>query len=160
MSEGIDFVIARLLPDDARFSDLEQLAKSILNQDRYLTHVQPHASESHILGAFLEGRAVGFLRFVIQPIGAEEGRTPILSGGSPIIEAYVEAFGVDPGIRRQGIGSALQANAIASARQAGCYQIRSQSPVTSQENYALKLAAGYVLHPSDRHDSYYFILKL
>jgi hypothetical protein len=28
------------------------------------------------------------------------------------------------------------------------------------ENYALKLAAGYVLHPSHENDSYYFLKKL
>jgi hypothetical protein len=31
--------------------------------------------------------------------------------------------------------------------------MRSRSPVTSGENYALKIAAGYVLHPSDENDS-------
>ena len=34
------------------------------------------------------------------------------------------------------------------------------SPVTSTENYALKIAAGYVLHPSHENDSYYFLLRL
>ncbi len=38
--------------------------------------------------------------------------------------------------------------------------MRSRSPVTSTENYALKLAAGYVLTPSEQNDSYYFLLKL
>ncbi len=40
------------------------------------------------------------------------------------------------------------------------YQMRSRSPVTSTENYALKIAAGYVLHPSRQNDSYYFLLRL
>jgi len=35
-----------------------------------------------------------------------------------------------------------------------------QPPVTSVENYALKLAAGYVLHPSRGNDSYYFLMRL
>jgi hypothetical protein len=38
--------------------------------------------------------------------------------------------------------------------------MRSRSPITSTENYALKLAAGYVLSPSEQNDSYYFLLKL
>jgi hypothetical protein len=38
--------------------------------------------------------------------------------------------------------------------------MRSRSPVTSVENYALKLAAGYVVQPSAENDSYYFILRL
>jgi hypothetical protein len=33
-------------------------------------------------------------------------------------------------------------------------------PGDSTENYALKIAAGYVLHPSRQNDSYYFLLRL
>ena len=36
------------------------------------------------------------------------------------------------------------------------HQMRSRSPVTCPENYALKIAAGYVLHASHENDSYYF----
>jgi hypothetical protein len=32
--------------------------------------------------------------------------------------------------------------------------------VTSVENYALKITAGYVLHPSNENDSYYFLRRL
>jgi hypothetical protein len=42
----------------------------------------------------------------------------------------------------------------------GCYQMRSRSPITSTENYALKLNAGHVLHPSEQNDSYYVLLAL
>jgi hypothetical protein len=45
-------------------------------------------------------------------------------------------------------------------RTAGCYQMRSRSPVASAENHALKIAAGYALHPSRQNDSYYFLLRL
>jgi hypothetical protein len=38
--------------------------------------------------------------------------------------------------------------------------MRTRSPITSSENYALKLAAGYVLTPSEENDSYYFLLRL
>jgi hypothetical protein len=38
--------------------------------------------------------------------------------------------------------------------------MRSRSPVISIENYALKIKAGYVLHPSRENDSYYFLLRL
>ena len=38
--------------------------------------------------------------------------------------------------------------------------MRSRSPVTSTENYTLKIEAGYTLHPSDENDSYYFLLAL
>lgn len=152
----IDF----LLPKDSRLLEVGNLASSVLDQDRYLWQDHPHSLESHIVAAFVHGRAVGFLRFLVQVVGSEEGRTPIEQNGAEIIEAYVEAFGVDPGFRRRGIGLALQKRAIDYARDADCYQIRSQSPVTSRENYALKLAAGYAIHPSPNIDSYYFILKI
>lgn len=67
---------------------------------------------------------------------------------------------MDPGLRRLGIGSALQTAAIQRCRAAGCYQMRSRSPTTSTENYTLKIEAGYVLSPSEQNDSYYFLLKL
>ena len=116
--------------------------------------------ESQVLGAFdADGRCVGFLRFLVQVVGREEGghratrRWPAAGG-------FVEAFGVDPQVRRQGVGTALQEHAIDQCRAAGCWQMRSRSPATSKENYALKLAAGYVFMPSEQNDSYYFLLKL
>jgi GNAT superfamily N-acetyltransferase len=113
-----------------------------------------------VLGAFQGARCVGFLRYVIQVIGAEERRPAVSYNGRTLREGYVEAFGVDPRLRRRGIGTALQQEAARRCRTAGCYQMRSRSPVTSTENYALKLAAGYVLHPSPENDSYYFITRL
>jgi hypothetical protein len=56
--------------------------------------------------------------------------------------------------------TALQQHAARRCRTADCCQMRSRSPVTSTENYALKIAAGYVLHPSHENDSYYFLLHL
>lgn len=32
--------------------------------------------------------------------------------------------------------------------------------MSSSENYAMKLASGYVLHPSHENDSYYFLRTL
>ena len=133
---------------------------SILEQDRYLVRNYSHAVASCVLAAFEGDACLGFLRFLIQVIGSEEGRPPVLRGGSPLTEGFVEAFGVDPAARRRGIGSALQARAIDHCRAEGCYQMRSRSPVTSTENYALKIAGGYVLSPSEQNDSYYFLLKL
>jgi GNAT superfamily N-acetyltransferase len=146
--------------DDDRFDAVLRLASSILEQDRYLVRDYPHALESHVLAAFFRDACAGFLRLLVQVIGSEEGRPPVLHQGTPLTEGFVEAFGVAPSARRRGIGTALQATAIEHSRSAGCWQMRSRSPVTSVENYALKLAAGYALHPSEQNDSYYFVLKL
>jgi len=152
--------IIELDASDARFGRVLSLAAAILHQDRYLDREHPHASESHVLAAFDAEKCVGFLRYLVQVIGAEEGRPPVLRSGALLTEGYVEAFGVDPALRRHGIGSTLQATAIRRCRAAGCHQMRSRSPTTSTENYALKIETGYVLTPSEQNNSYYFLLKL
>jgi GNAT superfamily N-acetyltransferase len=147
-------------PGHPRWENVLELADRVLDQRRYLVKELPHVDESHVLGAFDDGRCIGFLRFTVQVIGAEEGRPPVTHDGVRLREGFVEAFGVDPDERRHGIGSALQQGAIDHAKAAGCWQMRSRSPITSTENYALKLAAGYVLMPSEENDSYYFLLRL
>jgi GNAT superfamily N-acetyltransferase len=144
----------------ADFEQVLALAARVLAQDRHLLSSVPGVQESRVLGAFDGIRCAGFLRYLIQVVGAEAGRPAVIHHGEPLKEGYVEAFGVDPRLRRRGIGTALQQHAARQCQIAGCYQMRSRSPVTSTENYALKIAAGYVLHPSNEHDSYYFLLRL
>jgi GNAT superfamily N-acetyltransferase len=152
--------VAEVPPGTEQFDGVLQLASRVLAQDRDLTSVFPAAQESRVLAAFQGGRCAGFLRYLIQVIGAEEGRPAVTYNGTLLKEGYVEAFGVDPELRRHGVGTALQEHAKQQCRLAGCFQMRSRSPVTSVENYALKLAAGYVLHPSRENDSYYFLVRL
>ena len=152
--------VTEVQPATARFDAILSLAARVLAQDRHLTSGFPAAQESHVLGAFNGSRCAGFLRYLIQVIGAEEGRPAVMHNGAPLREGFVEAFGVDPQLRRRGIGTALQQHAARQCHRAGCYQMRSRSPVTSAENYALKIAAGYVLHPSRDNDSYYFLRRL
>ena len=152
--------VAEVHPGTAQFDGVLGLAARVLAQDRHLTSHLSAAQESHVVAAFDGSRCVGFLRYVIRVIGAEEGRPAVMHHGAPLKEGFVEAFGVDPQLRRRGIGTALQRHAARLCRDAGCYQMRSRSPVTSAENYALKVAAGYVLHPSHENDSYYFLLRL
>lgn len=133
----------------------------LLGQARFIPVREAYADQSILLGGFRQGACVGFLRFLVQVIGRDRQRTPILdSAGRLLREGYVEAFGVLPPDRRLGIGRALQEHAIARCRALGCYQIRSRSPVTSVENYALKLKMGYGIHPSGENDSNYFIKTL
>ncbi len=131
-----------------------------LDQSSYVAKTETHIDDSILLGAFIDNRCVGFLRLLIQRIGSDEGRPPIMHAGEPLREGYVMAFAVVPQHRRQGIGQSLQERAIDLCQQRGCYQIRSRSPITSHENYALKLKMGYALHPSAENDSYYFIKTL
>lgn len=141
------------------YRDLLRVADQ-LAQARYIPVREAHIDESILLGAFVAERCVGFLRCVIQVIGSDCGRPPIIHAGRVLREGYVEALGVAPAYRRQGIGQRMQAQAAVLCRQRGCYQMRSRSPITSQENYALKLKMGYAIHPSAENDSYYFIMTL
>ncbi len=143
-----------------RFKAVLSLADAVLDQRRHIVSAIEMASEDRVLGAFDGDRCLGFLRFYVQVVGSEEGRPPVIHKSSPLTEGFVEAFGVDPDARRRGIGSALQRTAQELCRALGCYQIRSRSPLSSTENYAMKLAAGYALHPSHENDSYYFLKKL
>ena len=95
----------------AAFEEVRILAARVLAQDRYLVSRVPQAQESHVLGAFDGTRCAGFLRYLIQVIGAEAGRPAVIHNGEPLREGYVEAFGVDPQRRRRGIGTALQQRA-------------------------------------------------
>jgi GNAT superfamily N-acetyltransferase len=157
---GLRVQVREVQPGTADFEQVLALAALVLAQDRYLVSSVPGVQESHVLGAFDRTRCAGFLRYLIQVIGAEGGKPSVLHHGEPLREGYVEAFGVDPQLRRRGVGTALQQHAARQCRIAGCWQMRSRSPVTSAENYALKIAAGYVLHPSHENDSYYFLLRL
>lgn len=154
---NVDIVEVRENTDAYR--DLLAVAVQI-DQARYVPVKETHIQESLLLGAFVEYECVGFLRVLVQIIGSDEGRPPIKDAGEPLREGYVMAFAVVPHYRRQSIGQQLQERAITLCHQRGCYQIRSRSPITSYENYALKLKMGYAIHPSDKNDSYYFIKTL
>jgi GNAT superfamily N-acetyltransferase len=147
-------------PSTAAYDVVLQLAE-VLDQKRYVVREYPHAKQRIMLGAFDDvDRPVGFLFTLVQVLGEEEGRSPVVLNGKVLLESYVEAFGVLPELRRMGIGQALQETAIQIASALGCYQIRSRTPFSARENYALKLKMGYAIHPSNENDSYYFIRKL
>jgi GNAT superfamily N-acetyltransferase len=110
---GLPVQVKGVQPGTAGFELVLALAARVLAQDRYLTWHFPDALESHVLGA-------------------EAGRPAVIYNGESLKEGYVEAFGVDPQLRRRGIGTALQQHAARQCRIAGCYQMRSRSP--SHEN--------------------------
>jgi GNAT superfamily N-acetyltransferase len=155
----MDVEVVEVQENTAAYANLLLVADQ-LNQAKYIARQEEHIQASILLGAFMENRCIGFLRFIVQVIGSDQGRPPIMQAGHALMEGYVEAFAVIPEYRRQGVGQTMQNRAIALCKQRGCYQIRSRSPITSQENYALKLKMGYAIHPSHENDSYYFIKTL
>ncbi|MGH9122457.1 MAG: GNAT family N-acetyltransferase [Acidimicrobiales bacterium] len=108
---GQEVILREVTPGSDGFEAVLALADQVLAQRRYIVSVIPSAGESHVLGAFDDTGCVGFLRYYVQVIGAEEGRPPVVRQGAPLREGFVEALGVAPGARRRGIGSALQAKA-------------------------------------------------
>src|SRR6185436_6771878 len=80
---------------------------------------------SHLLVARRAQALVGFLRFVIQPIGPDADCPPIQFKGGNLLEAKVLAFAVDKAYQRRGIGRQLQETLIQRAQALGCHQIRS-----------------------------------
>lgn len=97
-----------------------------------------------LLIALFDDRVVGFLRFGVQPIGAEEGQ-PSLG----VTEAKIHAFAVRPEARRQGAGTALQRAAIDLARTLGCHQLASHTGYANADNVRLKLALGFCAAPDE-----------
>jgi len=153
----VQVIISEVQESTNPYRDLLDIAEQ-LNQSKYIAVREDYIDESILLGAFRAERCVGFLRFNIAIIGRDVRRPPIRdAAGQPLREGFVEAFGVVPNARRQGIGQRLQEHAIHLCSQRGCYQIRSRSPITSHENYALKLKMGYAIQPSADNDSYFFI---
>lgn len=153
-------VISEVEPNTARCAELLATAGR-LNQAKYVTREAPHADEVILLGAFHEQRCLGFLLCLVQVIGREEGRPALRdAAGTVLREGYVNAFGVLEEHRRRGLGRSLQERAVRLCIERECYQIRSRSPITSTENYSLKLSLGYAIQPSTENDSYYFIRTL
>ena len=62
-------------PGTAHFEQVLILAARVLAQDRYLSSRVPQALESHVLAAFDGTCCTGFLRYLLQVIGAEEGES-------------------------------------------------------------------------------------
>jgi GNAT superfamily N-acetyltransferase len=145
-----------------RWNDLLRLVDD-LQQTAWVAFAAPFHQSSHMLVATRGQIIAGFLRFVIQEIGADEDRPPVTLAERPLTEAKVLAFAVVPALRRHGIGRALQGAALDHARRLGCYQVRSHSGGGNSANHQLKLAMGFAVHPIVRGQDttgVYFIMPL
>jgi len=125
----------------ARWSELLALVTELSQKDWFTFTAEWHSS-SHVLVAQRNSEIVGFLRFVLQDIGPDTDCPPISWKGQNLREAKVIAFGVVPGLRRQGIGRKLQESLQQHAQILGCYQIRSHSSGDNLANHQLKLSLG------------------
>jgi GNAT superfamily N-acetyltransferase len=163
MGDDMDtLTVAEWQPDHPRWSEA-LAAVAALGQSDWTAASAPWHRSTHLLIAQQDGEIAGFLRFVVQEIGPELDRPPVMVDDRPLIEAKVLAFGVLPAFRRRGIGRALQEAMIARAAQLGCYQVRSHSSGTNTANHRLKLSLGFGVHPIVRGEDttgVYFILPL
>jgi GNAT superfamily N-acetyltransferase len=156
------FTIEMSEAGDPRWEELLRLVDDLGQKSWFSFRAGWHQSEV-VFAALVDERPVGFLRYVVQPIGVEDDLEPLVLRGRPLLEAKVLAFGVAEAHRRRGIGRALQETAIQSAAESGCYQVRSFSGGDHPENHRLKLALGFAVHPVNRNgDAHaaYFILPL
>lgn len=109
----------------------------------------------HFLGVHKDNAVIGHISLKQQPLtcpatswSAELDPTVYNADGTPLTELYVYTFAVDEAHRRRGIGRALQCAALEYTRAQGCYQLRSWSSLDHPENYQLKIALGFAMHPA------------
>ena len=95
-----------------------------LCQRRWVETTAPWHREDHLLAAFAGEEVIGFLRFVVQPVGPQSGREPVTIRGAEMLEAKIYTYGVLPAWRRRGASVLLQREAITLAMSHGCHQIR------------------------------------
>lgn len=150
-SDGGAITIAEWSAQHERWDEALALVAELQQAD-WVAMTAPWHHSSHLLVALQDWAVAGFLRFVVQEIGPELDRPPVLFDGRPLIEAKVLAFGVLPAFRRRGIGRRLQETAIERASSLGCYQVRSHSSGANMENHRLKLALGFGVHPIVRDE--------
>lgn len=162
LTNSTDITIEEWKSQHARWSELLALVSQLDQMDWFHFAAEWHAS-SHVLVALRGSSILGFLRFVIQPIGPDMDCPAVQWKGEGLREAKVIAFGVLHEQRRQGIGRKLQEALRERAQDLGCYQIRSHSSGDNLDNHQLKLSLGYGVHPIVRGEDrrgVYFILPL
>ncbi len=143
--ESLDFTIERIDEGHPRWTDLTAFIEA---HGLSRNGVYAEKSARCLLAASVEGRIVGFLMFLVQPIGPEV-ECPVLCdrNGKVLTEAKIRCFLVLEGCRGRGIGTALQREALVRAAEMGAYQVRSRSDVSRKANYAIKLKLGYAASP-------------
>jgi GNAT superfamily N-acetyltransferase len=144
-----------------KWPKLLEVAKR-LQQEEWFINLKFHEKNLAIV-AISEQEIIGFLRLVTQKIGSDMDCDILCFNGEELTEAKILAFGVIDEWKTKGIGTELQKKAIETARQLGCYQIRSHSSGTYKENHHIKLKLGFAFQPIVRGNDIaggYFIKSL
>jgi len=138
--------------DHSRWSEWQSLAEQVK-----LGHIiegcrkQQILEQTYCLAGLIDQQIVGLLLFVVQPIGPEMDIPMIKDGaGNILTEAKIRAFEVLESYQRRGVGTALQQETLAFARELGCYQVRSRSELDKTANYSIKMKLGFGMHPAFR----------
>ena len=152
-----DELVVLEVSDDSQLWQQVWPVVEALGQENYVQVQAGHFRASHFLAALVNGQPVGFLRFVVQRLGEDEGRPPIVFQEQTLYEAKIIAFGVLPEERNQGIGRSLQQEAMRRAKALSCCQVRSRSDYGNDANYHLKISLGFGIQPSLENDSVYFV---
>jgi len=133
------------------------------DQASFVFEKHGRAYQTCLLVALQSGEVVGFIRFVVQPIGPDVNCPPLHLDGVPLTEAKIHAFAVSGKARRQGIGTELQRQTIRRAKALGCYQVASYSCYGRSANHHIKLSLGFAAQPEvhgDHHQGVYFLMPL
>lgn len=151
----------RIIEVDKNYPDLLELAKNINPlKPKFLIEEQDYFISSHILAIVINESILGFIRFAVQELGIDEGRSPIIFNSKILTEAKILSFGVIEEYHNKGIGRELQKEAMKLAKEKGCYQLRSKSAYESEANYHLKIKMGFGIQPYHKGDAVYFVKAL
>ena len=159
-----DFVIEEWGDNHPRLSELvDCLIAAAPEQLQFFQGSYFQKFPCYRLVALRQSQIAGLLQFAVLPIGPEVNCPTLTLDGRTLTEAKIHAFAVHPDFRCQGIGTALQKNAIRLARQLGCYQLASYSAYGREGNFHVKLSLGFAVQPEvhgDNEKGVYFIMSL
>ena len=97
-----EFAVAEIAEDAPLWPQVWSVVE-LLNQERYVQVQAEHFRSSHLLVALLDERPIGFLRFVVQRLGEDEERPPIVFRGRTLYEAKIIAFGIQPSLENDSV---------------------------------------------------------
>ena len=97
-----EFAVAEIAEDAQLWPQVWSVVEQ-LNQERYVQVQAEHFRFSHLLVALQDERPIGFLRFVVQRLGEDEERPPIVFRGRTLYEAKIIAFGIQPSLENDSV---------------------------------------------------------